>query len=79
MSGADFVTRIKKEVLGGYVKALEAVDPEFACHVLSAQKEMFLAGKTFFEAEVGHAERAINKIRTRAAAKAEQEPEEKQD
>jgi len=84
MSGAEFASRLKKEVLGGYVRALESIDPEVACHILTAQKEAFLAGKKFFEAEVGHADRAINKIRERAAAKAaeaeapaEPKPEEK--
>jgi hypothetical protein len=74
MSGPEFAQRLKKEVLGGYVRALESIDPEVACHILNAQKEFFLAGKTFFEAEVGHAEKAINKIRRKQQEEAAAAP-----
>lgn len=57
---------VKKNVLGRYVKALESMDPKLAEHILNAQKEFFLAGKTFWEIEAEHAEKALNRIRRKA-------------
>jgi len=54
--------RLKTRVLMRYVRGLERLDPQVARHLLSSQREFFLAGKTFFESEAGHAQKAINKM-----------------
>jgi hypothetical protein len=71
MVNQDFATKLKKNVLGGYVRFLESIDPQVATHVLNAQKELFLAGERFFSEEIKHADKALNKIRKRQEAPAE--------
>lgn len=56
---------LKKMAARAYIRSLERVDPRFAEHVLNAQREFFLAGSAFWRAEAEHAERAIEKIRSR--------------
>lgn len=61
-NGAECATRFKKRVLGGYVRLLERMDPEFSTHILKAQRHFFEAGRLFFEEEIRHADRALGKI-----------------
>lgn len=64
--GVDCAKSLKKNVLGAYVRGLESIDPKVAAHLLTAQREFFAAGRAFFEAEMGHADKAIDRIRKRA-------------
>lgn len=61
-NGAEAARRLKKDVLGGYVRTLHRIDPEVATHILKAQRHFFEAGRAFFEEEIGHADRALEKI-----------------
>lgn len=61
----QFVRSVKKNVLGGYVRFLDRLDPEFSRRVLSAQREFFLAGRAFFDEEARHAEKAIHRMEAR--------------
>lgn len=63
MDAVHLIQGLKRRVLGGYVKTLERIDPKLATHVLSAQREFFMAGKVFFEEEVRHADKALRRIR----------------
>lgn len=65
--GSTFARSVKKNVLGQYVKALDKLDPEVARHILESNRQFFLAGKTFFESEVGHAEKAIARMEKKMA------------
>lgn len=67
--GVAVAKKFKYKVLGQYVRALHKLDPGVATHILNSQREFFLAGKTFFEAEAGHAQKAIDKIQRRAGHK----------
>lgn len=61
IDGVDFTKKFKNKVLKKYVRALDRLDPEFARHILASQHEFFLAGKTFFEYEAAHAQKAMEK------------------
>jgi len=63
--GVEAARSFKKNVLGGYVRALERIDPQVAANILGAQREFFAAGKAFFEAEMNHAARAEEKFRAK--------------
>lgn len=60
--GPSLARKLKKNVLGTYVRALDRMDPQVARHILESNRQFFLAGKTFFEDEIRHAEKAIDKI-----------------
>jgi len=64
----EMVSKFKKNVLGGYVRALNRIDPQVAEHILESQRQAFLAGRSFFDAEAGHAARAIAKIKAKREA-----------
>lgn len=68
---AQRLSDLKKRIIGGYIRGLQCIDPQVATHILTAQREAFAAGKAFFEVEMNHADRAIDKIRRHAAAKTE--------
>jgi hypothetical protein len=63
--GPGFVHRAKRRLYKGYIGALERLDPDVAKHLLASQREMFLAGKAFFEEEAKHAEKAMNRMERR--------------
>jgi len=69
MDGARLGMKLKRTMLGSYVRMLERVDPQVAHHLLSAQRELFLAGKVFFEEEIKHADQAMAKIDERLRQK----------
>ncbi len=62
IDSANVLNDAKKRAVKGYIKALGCLDPKVATHILGAQKEFFLAGKAFFEAEAGHVEKAMKKF-----------------
>ncbi len=64
-NGVEAAKSFKKNVLGGYVRALGHIDPQVAANILGAQREFFAAGKAFFEAEMKHAARAEEKFRAK--------------
>ena len=66
-NGQEAARCFKKKVLGGYVRALNEMDPQLAGHILKAQRAMFQAGRDFFEVEMGHANRALDKIERKQA------------
>ena len=74
MDGQQLAQCLKRRVLGGYVRWLHRIDPQVADHILEAQRQAFLAGASFFQSEVGHAERAQAKIRAKAAPPAATPP-----
>lgn len=61
-NGLECTKTLKKKVLYRYVRTLEKMDSQLARHLLTSQREFFLAGKTFFDIEAGHAQKALNKI-----------------
>lgn len=65
MHTSNVLNDAKKKFFRGYMKALGCLDPQVATHLLSAQREVFLAGKEFFEAEARHAEKAMAKFEAR--------------
>jgi hypothetical protein len=65
--GADVAKWVKRNTLGRVARAYDSMDPQVAEHLLSAQRSFFLAGKAFFEEELRHADRALDKVRARAA------------
>lgn len=69
INGVQLATGVKKNVFGLYLKALDALDPQVAGHIVKGQRELFLAGQRFFESEVGHASKAIDKYDRKAAEK----------
>lgn len=62
LDGARAAQCFKKKVLGGYVRTLHRLDPQLATHLLKAHKSAFEAGRAFFEEEIRHAERALEKV-----------------
>ncbi len=66
MKECPSLNQLKKTAARAYVRTLERVDPEFAVHVLTAQRELFLAGSAFWRSEAEHADRAIQKIKVRS-------------
>lgn len=67
MDGIAAAQKFKKAVFGGYLKALHRMDPALAQHVLAAQREVFLAGASFLNAEAGHAQKAVDRMARRAS------------
>lgn len=72
--GAEFMNKVKKNTLGLYVKGLDKLDPEVAKHILESNRQFFLAGKTFFESEIAHAEKAIAKMERKMNKPEEETP-----
>jgi len=65
IDGVRIANELKKKILIEGLKKLEAFDPELAHHMVSAQREVFKAGQAFFESEVGHADRFLEKLKAK--------------
>lgn len=72
-NAADFAGKAKKRAARAYLGVLDQLDPEVARHILGFQREMFLAGQAFFEEEVRHADKALEKLERKERQKGEDE------
>ena len=68
IDGVRIANELKKKILLDGLNKLEAFDPELAHHVVSAQREVFKAGQAFFESEVQHADRFLEKLKAKREA-----------
>ena len=62
----NYVDKAKQKAFDIYMRGLDRLDPKVAHHLLGFQREMFLAGRAFFESEARHAEKAMAKFERKA-------------